>query len=213
MVQPGWEVREPQPPWITRVTVCKTVGRRGSRPRYRMPKSESGRRCGTSPATRAATSAGPDTSRSVSSAASSPILAAATGMSPPPAAETSPAGGPDQPGHLADIALTSEIASAFLLGPATDLTSGFTRSGRCLATNAPSLCPTTSAAHMRPRRVMVQGGKQLICAATRVDTAQLDHCAVQRGVGEERPRQLRTAWVVGSQIGYRHKGSVMMSAA
>ena len=85
-----------------------------------MPKSESGRRCGTSPATRAVTSAGPDTSRSVSSAASSPILAAATGMSPPPAAETSPVRGPDEPGQLGDIPLTSGIASAFLLGPATD---------------------------------------------------------------------------------------------
>lgn len=73
------------------------------------------------------------------------------------------------------------------------ITSGFTRSGRCMATNAPSMCPTRSAAHMRPRRVMVQGGKQLICVATQVDTAQLDHCAVQRGVGEKRPRQLRTA--------------------
>jgi hypothetical protein len=33
MVQPGSEVRESQPPWITRVTGCKTVGRRGSRRR------------------------------------------------------------------------------------------------------------------------------------------------------------------------------------
>jgi hypothetical protein len=66
---------------------------------------------------------------------------------------------------------------------------------------------------MRPHRVVVQGGKQLICVAIRVDKAQLDHWAVQRAVGEKRPRQLRTAWVTGPQIGYRHKGSVMEAAA